>query len=443
MPQAATGGIPIMATSGGVQSAVEKVCSSAGAAAFCAGKPATDRYYANSAAGCRCFYRCGCKGCPGVYKCPDNLLFNNAAQQCDWPANVPRMQNCGSAGTGGAGGGGGGTTNRPPPIRPPSPSPPPRPPLPPRLPMFAGYTQAWSEPWCDRAAACAIASMPSYLRHVYLSFMRPDNNYRGELGQPDLVSTSGVEFWMDGIIMRRALALLKQRNPNTKVLVAVGGATYNNWAALNTVGIRRFVDTFGLDGVDIDYEADTYCTRPPVTPGVQCGSDRELTSVIRRLRAALPRPRYTLTAAMWSVGAYGQGVWRDAQPVASRTGMAVNPLRAAGHLLDAINIMSYDAGPTFRPTQAFNAYRSLYSGRILLGVEVPPEAWGGHVTSEAEVRGLAQYVKLRPRGGAGMFLWSLQKAGLPSAQNVSGIVCRNLGLGKCSQRLPGPFQSGR
>ncbi len=196
------------------------------------------------------------------------------------------------------------------------------------------------------------------------------------------------------------------------MLVAVGGATYNNWAALNTAGIRRFVDTFGLDGVDIDYEvwgcsrplpssaildaclegaeaariafpscsmystgtvavatapaaaaiaccvaaaaaaqpadlmctrafhsvkncpnhhtlqADTYCTRPPVTPGVQCGSDRELTSVIRRLRAALPRPRYTLTAAMWSVGAYGQGVWRDAQPVASRTGMAVNPLRA-------------------------------------------------------------------------------------------------------------------
>lgn len=74
-------------------------------------------------------------------------------------------------------------------------------------------------------------------------------------------------------------------------------------------------------------QADTYCTRPPVTPGVQCGSDRELTSVIRRLRAALPRPRYTLTAAMWSVGAYGQGVWRDAQPLASRTGMAVNPLK--------------------------------------------------------------------------------------------------------------------
>lgn len=98
--------------------------------------------------------------------------FNNAAQQCDWPDNVPQVQNCGTTG----GGGGGGTSQRPapsPPISRPSPSPPPRPPLPPRLPMYAGYSQAWSEPWCDRAAACAIAKMPSYVRYVYVSFMRP------------------------------------------------------------------------------------------------------------------------------------------------------------------------------------------------------------------------------------------------------------------------------
>lgn len=442
MPQAATGGIPIKAGSGGVQSAVETACSDAGATTFCASKPAVDLYYANSAAGCRCFYRCGCSGCPAAYTCPDNLLFNNAAQQCDWPDNVPQVQNCGTTG----GGGGGGTSQRPapsPPISRPSPSPPPRPPLPPRLPMYAGYSQAWSEPWCDRAAACAIAKMPSYVRYVYVSFMRPDNAYRGELAQPGLVAASGVEFWMEGTTIRRAIALLKQRNPYTKVLVAVGGATYNGWAALNATGVRKFVDTFGLDGVDIDYEADAYCTRPPTTPDVQCSSDREFTSIIRRLRAALPRPRYTLTAAMWSVGAYGQGVWRDAEPIAARTGMSVNPLRAAGHLLDAINIMSYDAGPSFRPTQAFNAYRSLYSGRILLGVQVPPEAWGGHEMSAAEVRGLAQYVKQRPQGGSGMFLWSLQKSGTPSARNVSGVVCRNLGLGNCSQPLPGPFEWGR
>ncbi|KAL4428423.1 hypothetical protein ABPG75_002512 [Micractinium tetrahymenae] len=405
MPQAATGGKPIPAASGSIQAAVETACTVAGAATFCASKPAEDKYYANPASGCQCFYRCGCNGCPAAYKCSDGLLFNNAAQYCDWPENVPAAQNCGST-TGG--GGGGGTSPRPAPspsISRPSPSPPPSPPLPPRLPVYAGYSQAWSEPWCERAADCAIAKMPSYVRNVYISFMRPDNSYQGELAQPGLVAASGVEFWMEGTTMRRAIALLKQRNPNTK--------------------------------------ADNYCTRPPETPSVQCGSDREFISVIRRLRAALPRPQYTPTAAVWSVGAYGQGAWRDAQPIAPRTGMAVNPLKTVGHLLDAINIMSYDAGPDFRPTQAFNAYRSLYSGRILLGVEVPPEAWGGHETSAAEVRGLAQYVKQRPQGGAGMFLWSLQKSGTPSAQDISGVVCRNLALGNCSQLLPGPFESGR
>ena len=42
--------------------------------------------------------------------------------------------------------------------------------------------------------------------------------------------------------------------PLAQVIIAVGGATYTNWAALNAGAIRRFVDAFGLDGVDIDYE---------------------------------------------------------------------------------------------------------------------------------------------------------------------------------------------
>lgn len=44
-----------------------------------------------------------------------------------------------------------------------------------------------------------------------------DNAYRGELAQPGLVAASGVEFWMEGTTIRRAIALLKQRNPYTKV----------------------------------------------------------------------------------------------------------------------------------------------------------------------------------------------------------------------------------
>lgn len=55
---------------------------------------------------------------------------------------------------------------------------------------------------------------------------------------------------------------------------------------------------------------------------------------------------------------------------------------------------------------AYDAHRSLFSGSILMGLEVAPEAWGGHVVSIPEVQALAEYVK--PRGGNGMMLWVSQ-----------------------------------
>lgn len=95
--------------------------------------------------------------------------------------------------------------------------------------------------------------------------------------------------------------------------------------------------------------------------------------------------------------------------------------------------MSYDAGPTYDPKEALDAYRALYSGRILMGVQVPPEAWGGHVITVQECQQTAAYVKAN--GGDGMMLWSLQKAGTPSAQTLSTTICNSLGLGSCSTPL--------
>lgn len=97
-----------------------------------------------------------------------------------------------------------------------------------------------------------------------------------------------------------------------------------------------------------------------------------------------------------------------------------------------------DAGPSFDPKQAYDAYRSLYSGRILLGMQPPPEAWGGSRLSRAEARDLALYVKQRPgRGGAGAMLWHLGKDGeAPTAQAISTLVCRTLALANCSTQLP-------
>jgi hypothetical protein len=42
-------------------------------------------------------------------------------------------------------------------------------------------------------------------------------------------------------VVKDAVALLKQRNPHTKVLVAVGGATYTNWAQVGTVAVSEHV----------------------------------------------------------------------------------------------------------------------------------------------------------------------------------------------------------
>ena len=38
-------------------------------------------------------------------------------------------------------------------------------------------------------------------------------------------------------------------------------------------------------------------------------------------------------------------------------------------------LLPADAGPLYNPKEAYDAYRSLFKGQILMGVEVPPEAW--------------------------------------------------------------------
>ena len=43
-----------------------------------------------------------------------------------------------------------------------------------------------------------------------------------------------------------------------------------------------------------------------------------------RRSSAFPAPRYLLTSAVWSIGAYGQGAWVNSQPQGDHTGQSVN-----------------------------------------------------------------------------------------------------------------------
>lgn len=256
--------------------------------------------------------------------------------------------------------------------------------------------------------------------------MSPDATYSGGMTW----AGTGLQFSSDPAVVRDAIALLKSRNPGTKVLVAVGGATYTNFKSVNGAAIAKFVADFGLDGVDLDYEpTNANCV---VSNGlVSCATDSEYIAAVNTLRAALPRP-LILSTAPWSTGAYGEGKWAASQPAGQYSGVAVNMLKSVGSKLDLLNIMSYDASNAYNPKEALDAYRNYFKGDIVLGVEVANEAWGGHVTSIPEVEGLADYVK--SSGGNGMMLWSVQKPADqgPTGTQISQTICNKFGLLKCT-----------
>lgn len=85
----------------------------------------------------------------------------------------------------------------------------------------------------------------SYVNVVSVSFAQPDCTYvKGSLS----LQGTGLSFSSDGPTVKAAIAALKAAQPNTRVMLAVGGATYTNFAAMNTACIKNIVDDFGFDG---------------------------------------------------------------------------------------------------------------------------------------------------------------------------------------------------
>ena len=78
-----------------------------------------------------------------------------------------------------------------------------------------------------------------------MSFAQPDCTYTK--GSYQLQGT-GLSFSSDGPTVKAAIAALKAAQPNTRVMLAVGGATYTNFAGMNVQCIKNIVDDFGFDG---------------------------------------------------------------------------------------------------------------------------------------------------------------------------------------------------
>lgn len=313
--------------------------------------------------------------------------------------------------------------------------------------IFVGYFESWSEQWAENPQELQLAQLPPYVNVVVVSFMKPDGTYSGNYN----LEGTGLKFSANGTVVKDAIALLKKRNPNTKVLLGVGGAEYReNFASLNTTAIANVVIDFGFDGVDIDYEPYgpndiAYCTPPGNT--ISCTSDAKFRQLVREIRTALngiptiPTRPYLVMLAAWSVGAYGEGEWINSWPTTNMTGLMLNLMRSPeASMIDILSVMSYNVGCAYSPQEALEAYQNYFKGKVAMGVEVPPEEVGHNVYTLRKVRELTDAVVNRNAGG--IMLWSLQKQpngtpteNNPNAQMIAQTACKRLSLGNCDQPL--------
>jgi hypothetical protein len=298
------------------------------------------------------------------------------------------------------------------------------------------YHDSWDEIAAAGPAATSIAALPGYLGVVDLAFARPDLRYDGDLD----LSGTGLEYHYSGTILRDSIALLKRRQPRTRVLLSIGGAAYHTWSGLNEAAIARLVHDLDADGVDIDYEpAHPGCAAGP-DQDIHCRTDAVWQTLIRRFRTVLPRPAL-LTAAVWSVGAYGEGAFRESQPRSRYTGFMLSVLRSpAASQLDLLSIDAYDAGPDYRPLEAFRAYRTVWHGPLALGLEVRRRGGSGPFFSPAQAETLAHTVA---RNGGDMMLYPLlavpEGVKNPAAEDgraLSMAMCRGLDLNGCNTPPP-------
>ncbi|XP_062181833.1 chitinase 2-like [Phragmites australis] len=87
--------------------------------------------------------------------------------------------------------------------------------------------------------------------------------------QPTPVPTNGVfsPFWDTGNLSPAAVAAIKRAHPNVAVMAGLGGdsvqdivkavftpQSIDSWVANAVTSLTRIINTYGLDGVDVDYE---------------------------------------------------------------------------------------------------------------------------------------------------------------------------------------------
>jgi len=274
---------------------------------------------------------------------------------------------------------------------------------------FAGYYPTWSDNWFtvtnwdgtkksdnDIYTASNLAQIRGVYTHVQLAFAQPDFSWGGMTANS--WSGTGLNFNATPVDIKEVIRLLHVLKK--KVILAVGGATYNNWAGLAAEAgksgtpikgaLTKFLTDLGVDGLDVDYEVD----------GADAGNVAQYAKAIQALREASDAAGagHLLTIAAWSTGAdytaattsdpgypgtpsyWGGSAGRERLAFKAVVGSGSLSGRTVASLFDVVNIMAYDAQTYhYDPVTAFDEYRGIVpaSVTVSLGLEIPPEGWAG------------------------------------------------------------------
>jgi hypothetical protein len=240
--------------------------------------------------------------------------------------------------------------------------------------VLVGYYPSWLAATTQNLDATSDA-----YTHVVIAFAKPDFAWDGTSW-----AGTGLQFAASPDDVRQQIQALHARG--LRVLLAVGGAKYLNWAPLAaeagkpgaiTAALSTFVSEMGFDGLDVDYE----------TEGADPAQISEYAATITVLRHAAG-PDKTLALAAWSTGAdctsaTGTEVCGGKVSVwPGRSGRERLVFRdtALFKQINMISVMSYDAGTeTFDAVRAWSLYRDLVPANITvnIGFEIAPEGWGG------------------------------------------------------------------
>jgi len=253
------------------------------------------------------------------------------------------------------------------------------------------YFDSWASKWGSDGSKLDLALLDiNGLTCVNLAFAQPDCSYKS--GQKTWDGT-GLNFSQDFSVVYDAIKILQGRG--ITVMLSVGGGSYSNWTGFNSMAIKDLAIDLGVCGIDVDWEDGSGKTK--------------LIDIMKEVWT----PKY-LSFAGFSTGAFEPSEgdqWR---------GSAIDTLKWGG--FNWVNIMAYDAGPGFDVSGAYDSYRVLWSGDLVLGFEVGAPGWGGYMLTSGDVVSGVDHVKNDLNGGVFVWSWGSDSTGTPSLIDICNMA---------------------